>query len=151
MLCPASPVVISRGAQDVVRTYVRTLLDAIDYMHERNCVHRDPKPENVLLSDRSEAAVIKIVDLGLSRFVDERMLMRTICGTHKYLAPELVQTDRGQLQGYDKAIDMCARCCPPPRRARSVRGAPWRPPRATQVGRRAADVYHAVRLQPLRS
>ena len=32
--------------------------------------------------------------------------MRTICGTHKYLAPELVQTDRGQLQGYDKAIDM---------------------------------------------
>ena len=34
--------------------------------------------------------------------------MRTICGTHKYLAPELVQCDRGQLQGYDKAIDMCA-------------------------------------------
>ena len=32
--------------------------------------------------------------------------MRTICGTHKYLAPELVQCDRGQLQGYDKAIDM---------------------------------------------
>ena len=47
---------------------------------------------------------------GLSRFFDERKLMRTICGTHKYLAPELVQTDRGQLQGYDKAIDMCARC-----------------------------------------
>ena len=106
MPCPASPVVISRGAQDVVRTYVRTMLDAIDYMHERNCVHRDLKPENVLLSDRSEAAVIKIVDLGLSRFVDERKLMRTICGTHKYLAPEMVQTDCGQLQGYDKAIDM---------------------------------------------
>ena len=32
--------------------------------------------------------------------------MRTICGTHKYLAPELVQCDRGQIQGYDKAIDM---------------------------------------------
>ena len=25
---------------------------------------------------------------------------------HRYLAPELVQCDRGQLQGYDKAIDM---------------------------------------------
>ena len=49
---------------------------------------------------------IKIVDLGLSRFFEERKLMRTICGTHKYLAPELVQCDRGQLQGYDKAIDM---------------------------------------------
>lgn len=49
---------------------------------------------------------IKIVDLGLSRFFEERKLMRTICGTHKYLAPELVQCDRGQVQGYDKAIDM---------------------------------------------
>ena len=32
--------------------------------------------------------------------------MKTICGTHKYLAPELVQCDRGQIDGYDKAIDM---------------------------------------------
>jgi len=60
----------------------------------------------VLLSDNSDEAEIKIVDLGLSRFFEERKLMRTICGTHKYLAPELVQCDRGQLQGYDKAIDM---------------------------------------------
>eukprot|EP00965_Chrysotila_dentata_P063609 2107627-Pleurochrysis_carterae.AAC.1 len=43
---------------------------------------------------------------GLSRFFDERALMSTVCGTHKYLAPELVQTDRGVLKGYDKAIDM---------------------------------------------
>jgi serine/threonine protein kinase len=49
---------------------------------------------------------VQIVDLGLSRFFEERKLMRTICGTHKYLAPELVQCDRGQLQGYDQAIDM---------------------------------------------
>jgi calcium/calmodulin-dependent protein kinase I len=89
-----------------VRVYVRTLLDAVGYMHERNCVHRDLKPENVLLSDMSDSAIIKIVDLGLSRFVDGRKLMRTVCGTHKYLAPEMVQTDNGQLQGYDKAIDM---------------------------------------------
>jgi len=32
--------------------------------------------------------------------------MRTVCGTHKYLAPELVECDRGTLRGYDKAIDM---------------------------------------------
>ena len=44
--------------------YVQTLLDAVDYMHEKNCVHRDLKPENVLLADQSEAAAIKIVDLG---------------------------------------------------------------------------------------
>lgn len=83
-----------------------TILKAVQYMHHKNSVHRDLKPENVLLSDKSDSATIKLVDLGLSRYFEERKLMRTICGTHKYLAPELVQCDRGQLQGYDKAIDM---------------------------------------------
>jgi calcium/calmodulin-dependent protein kinase I len=93
-------------SEDEVRMHVRTILKAIQYMHHKNSVHRDLKPENVLLSDMSEGAQIKLVDLGLSRYFEERKLMRTICGTHKYLAPELVQCDRGQLQGYDKAIDM---------------------------------------------
>jgi len=93
-------------SEDEVRAHVRTILRAIQYMHSKNSVHRDLKPENVLLSDMGDEAEIKIVDLGLSRYFEERKLMRTICGTHKYLAPELVQCDRGQLQGYDKAIDM---------------------------------------------
>jgi len=93
-------------SEDEVRRHVLTILSAVHYMHTKHCVHRDIKPENVLLSDNTDNAEIKIVDLGLSRFFEERKLMRTICGTHKYLAPELVQCDRGQLQGYDKAIDM---------------------------------------------
>ncbi|KAL1504036.1 hypothetical protein AB1Y20_010448 [Prymnesium parvum] len=93
-------------SEDHVRYHVQTILEAIEYMHAKHCVHRDLKPENVLLSDNSPDACIKIVDLGLSRFFEEDKVMRTICGTHKYLAPELVQTDRGQLVGYDKAIDM---------------------------------------------
>lgn len=95
-------------SEELVIMHVRTMLDAVAYMHGMNCVHRDLKPENVLLSDMTDQAIIKIVDLGLSRFFDESKPMRTICGTHKFLAPELVQVDRGELKGYDKAIDMCA-------------------------------------------
>ena len=54
----------------------------------------------------SDDATIKIIDLGLARPFEEQKLMRTVCGTHKYLAPELVRCDRGQLQGYDSQIDM---------------------------------------------
>ena len=49
---------------------------------------------------------VKLCDMGLARMCEKSRLLLTICGTHKYLAPELVQCDRGQLQGYDKAIDM---------------------------------------------
>lgn len=93
-------------SEDDVRRHVLTILKAVEYMHAKQCAHRDLKPENVLLSDSSDHAQIKIVDLGLSRFFDERKLMSTICGTHKYLAPELVQCDRGLIRGYDKAVDM---------------------------------------------
>ena len=91
-------------SEDAVRDHIRAILTAVQYMHEKGCVHRDIKPENVLLSDNTTGAQIKIVDLGLSRFHDERKLMRTICGTHKYLAPELIKCDRGQAQGYDKTV-----------------------------------------------
>jgi len=93
-------------SEDQVKKHVTTIVGAVLYMHSKHCVHRDLKPENVLLSDNTDDADIKIVDLGLSRFFESHKLMRTICGTHKYLAPELVQCDRGQIQGYDKAIDM---------------------------------------------
>ena len=93
-------------SEDEVRRHVLTILKAVEYMHSKQCAHRDLKPENVLLSDSTDEAEIKIVDLGLSRFFDERKLMSTICGTHKYLAPELVQCDRGIIRGYDKAVDM---------------------------------------------
>ncbi len=55
---------LSRGLDELLlfdrclgpRRYVMTLLEAVMYMHEKNCVHRDLKPENVLLSDMTENA-----------------------------------------------------------------------------------------------
>jgi len=93
-------------SEALVCKHVRTILVAVEHMHAKKIVHRDLKPENVLLSDPSDDAVIKIVDLGLSRAFETKSLMRTICGTHKYLAPELIECDRGLIKGYDMAIDL---------------------------------------------
>lgn len=75
-------------------------------MHLNCCVHRELKPENVLLSDNTDEAEIKVVDFGLSRFFEESERILTMCGTHKYLAPEVVLCDRRKNHGYDNAIDM---------------------------------------------
>merc|ERR1719231_2160264 len=93
-------------SEDAMKRHMQRIIEAVKYMHSKGAAHRDLKPENVLLSDATDLSTIKIVDLGLSRFFDASKPMRTICGTHKYLAPELVQCDRGMVKGYDKAVDM---------------------------------------------
>mmetsp|Transcript_17867 Transcript_17867/g.38618 ORF Transcript_17867/g.38618 Transcript_17867/m.38618 type:complete len:380 (-) Transcript_17867:835-1974(-) len=93
--------------EDEVRRHVETILQAIQFMHDKGVVHRDLKPENILLSDKTAHAHILIADFGLGRFVQNGSeLLETVCGTHHYLAPELVQCDRGEREGYSKAVDV---------------------------------------------
>ena len=96
----------STYSEGEMRRHCLAVISAVDYMHSKSIVHRDIKPENVLLSDRSEAAAVKLCDMGLARHFQKRQLLRTICGTHKYLAPELVRCDRGEQAGYTKAVDV---------------------------------------------
>lgn len=66
--------------------YIRSLADALRYLHERDVIHRDIKPENLLLSHDGQ---LKIADFGWS--VHEPNSARTtICGTLDYLPPEMV-------------------------------------------------------------
>jgi len=77
------------------------LLSALEYLHERDIVHRDLKLENLLLT-KPESLDIKLADFGLSKvFTGEAM--QTACGTPYYVAPEILTGD-----GYNKKIDTWA-------------------------------------------
>jgi len=81
---------------------IRTLCDALGYLHEKRIVHRDLKPENLLYASPDDDAAIKIADFGLARLVSSKDLMKTACGTPGYVAPEILKN-----QGYDSgAVDM---------------------------------------------
>ena len=88
----------TRYSEGVAVRHTRTICEAIAYMHGAGVVHRDLKPDNVMLGAPNRST-IKIIDMGLSRPLSSQ-LMTTVCGTHKYLAPELVECDRGMLRGY---------------------------------------------------
>ncbi|KAH0589458.1 hypothetical protein H2248_005208 [Termitomyces sp. 'cryptogamus'] len=78
------------------------LCDALAYIHSKNVTHRDLKPENVLLTKDSPPKV-KVADFGLAKFVDSLTMLKTMCGTPSYLAPEVVaQPNNG---GYDNLVD----------------------------------------------
>jgi serine/threonine protein kinase len=46
------------------RVYMRQILQAVNYMHKKGYVHRDVKPENLLI-DGSDGS-LKLIDFGLS-------------------------------------------------------------------------------------
>lgn len=44
---------------------VRTIVDAVKYLHDQGIVHRDLKPENILFKSKAEDADLMLADFGV--------------------------------------------------------------------------------------
>ncbi len=75
----------------VALSILEPVLSALGAAHEAGLVHRDVKPENVLISSRGE---VKVADFGLVRAVTSTTMATgdVILGTVAYLSPEQVST-----------------------------------------------------------
>lgn len=47
------------------------IFQVVEYLHCNNISHRDIKPEHLLFVDKTEDSEIKIIDFGLSTWLDE--------------------------------------------------------------------------------
>jgi len=82
--------------EQIAAKYVRTLANALIYIHEHHVIHRDIKPENLLLDRKGN---LKLADFGWS--VHTPLHKRTtVCGTLDYLPPEMILG-----QQHDEKVD----------------------------------------------
>jgi len=93
------------GALDWQRTrrIAAQICGSLQHAHEHGIVHRDLKPENVMLLARgSETDVVKVLDFGIAKIVEEegtdqrQALTKTgmVFGTPQYMSPEQIRGDR---------------------------------------------------------
>ncbi|KAJ9137287.1 cAMP-dependent protein kinase type 2 [Pleurostoma richardsiae] len=84
-----------RFPNPVAKFYAAEVTLALEYLHSRNIIYRDLKPENLLLDRHGH---LKITDFGFAKRVPDKTW--TLCGTPDYLAPEVVSN-----KGYNKSVD----------------------------------------------
>ncbi|KAK1986821.1 kinase-like domain-containing protein [Colletotrichum cereale] len=85
--------------EDLCRYWFRDLILGIEYLHEQGIIHRDIKPDNLLLT---EDDVLKIVDFGVSEMFEkpgEGMKTAKSAGSPAFLAPELCVLKHGDVDG----------------------------------------------------
>ncbi|KAJ5811879.1 hypothetical protein N7474_008180 [Penicillium riverlandense] len=112
----------------VVRHFLKQLSSALHFLRDRNLIHRDIKPQNLLLcpspsSYRSGVAqvipykgsddsyepitgletlpMLKIADFGFARSLPATSLAETLCGSPLYMAPEILRYEK-----YDAKADL---------------------------------------------
>mmetsp|Transcript_10050 Transcript_10050/g.19870 ORF Transcript_10050/g.19870 Transcript_10050/m.19870 type:complete len:785 (-) Transcript_10050:1101-3455(-) len=81
--------------QDEARFFAASVVSVFEYLHSKDIIYRDLKPENLLLDERG---YLKVTDFGFAKEVKDRTW--TLCGTPDYLAPEIISS-----RSHGKGVD----------------------------------------------
>lgn len=94
--------------QAFILNYLQQLVSALKFLRSKNLVHRDIKPQNLLLSTPLinytdsktfhdlgyvgiyNLPILKVADFGFARFLPNSSLAETLCGSPLYMAPEIL-------------------------------------------------------------
>ncbi|CAD5117584.1 DgyrCDS6342 [Dimorphilus gyrociliatus] len=76
------------------------VVEAFEFLHRRNIVYRDLKPENLVLDNQG---YVKLTDFGFAKKLNKGQKTYTFCGTPEYVSPEVILS-----KGHDCSTDYWA-------------------------------------------
>ncbi|SCV69825.1 BQ2448_1219 [Microbotryum intermedium] len=90
--------------ETIVRCFLSQLVDALRFLRSKNVIHRDIKPQNLLLKPANAEdlamghppgiPVLKVADFGFARWLPQQSLAETLCGSPLYMAPEILRYEK---------------------------------------------------------
>jgi len=80
------------------RKFFRQIANGLKYLRNKKIVHRDLKPQNILINS---VGIVKISDFGLSKQSEQDELLKTLCGSPLYMAPEIMKN-----KTYNSKVDL---------------------------------------------
>ncbi|CAL7948662.1 unnamed protein product [Xylocopa violacea] len=93
-----------RLTDDQIAYILRETVEALIYLHDNHCMHRDVKGHNVLLT---EDAHVKLVDFGVSSHLAATLARKnTSVGTPYWMAPEVIACEQQLDSSYDSRCDV---------------------------------------------
>lgn len=87
---------------------LRCILEALAYMAEKKIMHRDLKPDNMILKEKNklEFCTLKLVDFGLATVYDIPEYLFKRCGTPGFVAPEVINAPSNENIHYNPKCDV---------------------------------------------
>lgn len=89
----------------MVRFVCAEMAAALDYLKSKNIVHRDVKPDNILLDDQGH---VHLTDFNVATYLNSNSgFLRNMAGTKPYMAPEIFRAVASPMtcEGYGFAVD----------------------------------------------
>ena len=87
--------------EEDVALIVYQITEGINYLHKFGVMHRDLKPDNIMLTNKNDISSLKIMDFGLSKILGPNEKATDGFGTLSFVAPEVLVR-----KPYNKEVDI---------------------------------------------